>query len=47
VGERAAREPSLGDRIGDRMLSRLDEMCVRVRMTGKDCRTGVKRARFG
>jgi DNA replication protein DnaC len=45
--ERAAREPSLGDRIGDRMLSRLDEMCVRVRMTGKDCRTGVKRARFG
>jgi DNA replication protein DnaC len=45
--ERAAREPSLGDRIGDRMLSRLDEMCIRVRMTGKDCRTGVKRARFG
>jgi DNA replication protein DnaC len=45
--ERAAREPSLGDRIGDRMLSRLAEMCVRVRMNGKDCRTGVKRARFG
>jgi DNA replication protein DnaC len=46
--ERAAREPSLGDRIGDRMLSRLSEMCIRVKMTGKDCRqTGIKRARFG
>jgi DNA replication protein DnaC len=45
--ERAAREQTLGDRIGDRMLSRLAEMCVRVRMSGKDCRTGVKRARFG
>jgi len=46
--ERAAREPSLGDRIGDRMLSRLAEMCIRVEMTGKDFRqTGVRRARFG
>ena len=46
--ERAAREPSLGDRIGDRMLSRLAEMCIRIRMSGKDCRqTGIKRARFG
>src|SRR5208283_3553465 len=46
--ERAAREPTLGDRIGDRMLSRLAEMCIRVKMTGKDCRqTGIKRARFG
>lgn len=46
--ERAAREPSLGDRIGDRMLSRLSEMCIRVKMAGKDCRqTGIKRARFG
>jgi DNA replication protein DnaC len=46
--ERAAREPTLGDRIGDRMLSRLAEMCIRVKMAGKDCRqTGVKRARFG
>jgi DNA replication protein DnaC len=46
--ERAAREPSLGDRIGDRMLSRLAEMCIRVEMTGTDFRkTGVKRARFG
>jgi DNA replication protein DnaC len=46
--ERAAREPTLGDRIGDRMLSRLAEMCIRIEMTGKDFRqTGVKRARFG
>lgn len=45
--ERAAREQTLGDRIGDRMLSRLGEMCVRVRMTGKDCRQNIKRARFG
>ncbi len=46
--ERAAREQTLGDRIGDRMLSRLAEMCVRVRMSGKDCRQSpIKRARFG
>jgi len=46
--ERSAREQTLGDRIGDRMLSRLAEMCIRVRMTGKDCRqTNIKRARFG
>jgi len=46
--ERAAREQTLGDRVGDRMLSRLAEMCIRVKMAGKDCRqTGIKRARFG
>ena len=45
--ERAGREPSLGDRIGDRMLSRLAEMCIPVKMTGKDLRQTVKRARFG
>ena len=45
--ERAAREPTLGDRIGDRMRSRLAEMCVRVEMTGEDFRQTVKRARFG
>ncbi len=45
--DRAAREPTLGDRIGDRMLSRLAEMCISVRMTGKDLRQTVKRARFG
>jgi DNA replication protein DnaC len=45
--ERAAREQTLGDRIGDRMRSRLAEMCVRVEMTGEDFRQSVKRARFG
>ena len=44
----AKNEDTLGDRIGDRMRSRLAEMCIRVDMTGKDFRqTGVKRARFG
>ena len=45
--ERAAREDTLGDRIGDRMRSRLAEMCVRIEMTGEDFRQTVKRARFG
>lgn len=45
--ERAARDQTLGDRIGDRMRSRLAEMCVRVEMTGEDFRQTVKRARFG
>src|ERR1700692_3027479 len=45
--ERAAREQTLGDRIGDRMRSRLAEMCVRVEMKGEDFRQSVKRARFG
>jgi DNA replication protein DnaC len=45
--QRAGREPTLGDRIGDRMRSRLSEMCVRVNMTGNDFRQSVKRARFG
>src|SRR5579859_1996657 len=45
--ERAAREQTLGDRIGDRMRSRLAEMCVAVEMKGEDFRQSVKRARFG
>lgn len=45
--ERASRELTLGDRIGDRMLSRLAEMCVRVEMRGGDFRQSVGRARFG
>jgi DNA replication protein DnaC len=45
--ERAAREDTLGDRIGDRMRSRLAEMCVSIEMTGEDFRQTVKRARFG
>jgi DNA replication protein DnaC len=43
----AKSEDTLGDRIGDRMRSRLAEMCVRVEMTGEDFRQSVKRARFG
>lgn len=45
--ERAARDLTLGDRIGDRMRSRLAEMCIPVDMKGKDFRQSVKRARFG
>lgn len=46
-GARAAlREESLGDRIGERMRSRLQEMCVPVEMRGADYRQGAKRARF-
>ena len=47
-GKSPARgEDTLGDRIGDRMRSRLAEMCVKVEMTGEDFRQSVKRARFG
>ncbi len=46
-GPRAAvREESLGDRIGERMRSRLQEMCVVVEMNGEDFRQSVKRASF-
>jgi DNA replication protein DnaC len=45
--ERAAREQTLGDRIGDRMRSRLAEMCIKVEMKGADFRQTVKRASFG
>jgi DNA replication protein DnaC len=45
--EEAMREETLGDRIGDRMWSRLAEMCVEVNLVGKDLRQSVKRARFG
>ncbi|MBZ5628863.1 MAG: ATP-binding protein [Acidobacteriia bacterium] len=36
---RASREETLGDRIGERMRSRLHEMCKVVRMDGEDFRT--------
>jgi DNA replication protein DnaC len=46
-GARAsAREETLGDRIGERMRSRLQEMCVVVEMHGEDFRQKVKRASF-
>lgn len=43
---RAMREETLGDRIGERMRSRLAEMCVMIEMSGNDFRRGVRRARF-
>jgi DNA replication protein DnaC len=46
-GPRASmREETLGDRIGERMRSRLQEMCVVVEMHGEDFRQKVKRASF-
>jgi DNA replication protein DnaC len=45
--QRATREETLGDRIGERMRSRLAEMCVRIEMTGADFRQSAGRARFG
>ena len=43
----ATREETLGDRIGERMRSRLQEMCVAVEVHGADFRQGAKQARFG
>ena len=40
--ERAMSGETLGDRIGERMRSRLQEMCVVVEMHGKDFRQSVK-----
>ncbi len=40
------REETLGDRIGERMRSRLQEMCVVIEMHGEDFRQKVKRASF-
>jgi len=42
----AAREESLGDRIGERMRSRLHEMCRIIRMDGQDFRQTVRSASF-
>ncbi len=42
----AMREETLGDRIGERMRSRLQEMCVVLEMQGEDFRQKVKRASF-
>ena len=44
---RVMREETLGDRIGERMRSRLAEMCVMIEMRGEDFRRTVGRARFG
>jgi DNA replication protein DnaC len=42
----AAERETLGDRIGDRMRSRLHEMCRIVTMEGTDFRQQVKSASF-
>jgi DNA replication protein DnaC len=48
TGPRAAvREETLGDRIGERMRSRLQEMCAIIPMSGVDFRQTVKRVHFG
>ncbi len=41
------RRLTLGDQIGERMRSRLHEMCVTVEMKGTDFRQRAKRASFG
>ena len=43
---RAAREETLGDRVGERMRSRLHEMCKVVKMEGEDFRTKFRSASF-
>jgi DNA replication protein DnaC len=43
---RSTREETLGDRIGERMRSRLHEMCRVVRVEGEDFRMKYKRASF-
>jgi DNA replication protein DnaC len=46
AARRSARPESLGDRIGDRMWSRLHEMCKKVDMEGRDYRLHSKKAHF-
>jgi DNA replication protein DnaC len=43
---KAARRETLGDRIGERMRSRLHEMCKKVEMEGRDYRLHSKKAHF-
>jgi DNA replication protein DnaC len=46
AAERAAREETLADRIGERMRSRLHEMCRIVPMEGQDFRQTFRSASF-
>ena len=46
AADRAARRETLGDRIGERMRSRLHEMCRKVEMDGEDFRVSSKAAKF-
>jgi DNA replication protein DnaC len=41
--QRAARKETLGDRIGERMRSRIQEMCIPVEMPGRDYRQRKER----
>jgi DNA replication protein DnaC len=43
----AAREETLGDRIGERMRSRLHEMCRIIKLQGEDFRQKFRSASFG
>src|ERR1700722_811589 len=45
--DKTVREETLGDRITERMRSRLAEMCVEIEMRGNDFRQTVKKASFG
>jgi DNA replication protein DnaC len=47
TAQRSSRDETLGDRIGERMRSRLHEMCRVVEMNGKDFRQRVRSASFG
>lgn len=46
AARRAASEPTLGDRITERMRSRLHEMCRAIEIQGEDFRQKFKRATF-
>ncbi len=46
AADRAARRETLGDRIGERMRSRLHEMCKKVELEGPDFRLHSKQAQF-
>ena len=42
----AVRQETLGDRIGERMRSRLQQMCVALELTGEDYRQSGERAEY-
>jgi DNA replication protein DnaC len=46
AADRAARRETLGDRIGERMRSRLHEMCKKVEIEAPDYREQSKKAKF-
>ncbi|MFB3917774.1 MAG: ATP-binding protein [Terriglobales bacterium] len=46
TARRAASEPTLGDRITERMRSRLHEMCRKIEMHGEDFRQRYRKASF-